>query len=157
MVSKYKNKPSGKFASNLERFCFDYIKQKGVDFEFQKTYILQDAHKRNDKHIEICNKFVETNSLTYSKGKKSGKPKKRLISSNLLPIKMIVDFFIEGLDFDVIIDTKGMKTPDWIIKAKMLQAQLDEKGKPTLLFIPSSQMEVKTILNEIIKIQKRER
>ena len=146
---KYGNKKDKEFDSQLERFCHSYLKEKGFDFEFQKVYVLQESYKRSETFLKAAARFKITASMTYAKGKKKGKPKNRISIKNLLPIKMIVDFFIEGSDFDVIIDTKGAKTPDWLVKAKILELQLSKKEKPTIFFLPSSQKEVKIIVNEI--------
>lgn len=151
MTNKYKNKPQGEFASGLESFCFDILRASGINFEFQKTYVLQEGFKRNELHMQSVKLFNNVNSLTYAKGKKKGKQKSVLYQKNVLPIKMIVDFYIEGANFDVIIDTKGMKTADWQLKAKILEMQLSQKEKPTLLFIPSSQKEVKLVISDIKK------
>jgi hypothetical protein len=149
--TKYGNKPEGKFASGLERYCFDVLKISGLNFEFQKTFILQDGFKRSEAHQKLVKLFTNVNSLTYIRGKKEGKTKNVLYQKNVLPIKMIVDFFIEGVDFDVIIDTKGMKTADWQMKSKILENQLAGNEKPTLLFIPSSQKEIKLVVSEVQK------
>lgn len=153
--TKYKNKPQGKFASGLESFCFDILKLSGLNFEFQKAYILHDGFKRSESHQKLVKLFTNVNSLTYIRGKKEGKTKNVLYQKNVLPIKMVVDFFIEGTDFDVIIDTKGMKTPDWQMKSKILENKLASNEKPTLLFIPSSQKEIKLVVSEVQKYLKQ--
>jgi hypothetical protein len=149
--TQYRNKPQGKFASGLESFCFDVLKLSGLHFEFQKSFILQEGFKRSESHNQVSKLFTGVNSLTYIRGKKQGKAKNVLYQKNVLPIKMIVDFFIEGTEFDVIIDTKGMKTADWQMKSKILEMQLVGNEKPTLLFIPSSQKEIKLVISEVLK------
>ena len=149
--TKYKNKPQGEFASGLERYCFDILRLSGLNFEFQKTFILQDSFKRSEEHQKISRLFTSVNSLTYAKGKKAGKAKNVIYQKNVLSLTMRLDFFLEGIDFDVIIDTKGAKTQDWLNKCKILEMKLSKNVKPTLILIPSSQKEIKLVIQDVLK------
>lgn len=143
--NKYRNKNVSykgvKFASEIECYCYKSL--EGVfDFEFQKTIELQPSFERGIA-FDIAEKSVWGEGLGILR---QGKER---------AIKMIVDFYLQFEDFDVLIDTKGFATPDWLIKAKMLEFQLAQKEKTTLFFTPSDENEILVIMSKLKNYAKR--
>lgn len=127
--------------SKLEIFCYDYFQDAKIDFEFQKKYTVQEKIS-NPTPRQIID---EAKGLI---------PKQVLHKTSIInPINMIIDFVIDTPNLTLIIDTKGMPTPDWLIKAKMLSYKLSKESiKPFIILTPHSQKEVKALTEYILKL-----
>lgn len=147
--TKYNNKivvwQGIKFDSELELWCYKYLDASGIDFVFQKSIELVPPLKRSAKFLELANTVWQ-------------EPKKNALGKNQKPILrkkneqdvcIVVDFFLEGKDFDVIIDTKGVETDTWIVKAKMLEFYLAQKEKQTLFFTPKNANQVIALCSKL--------
>ena len=85
---------------------------------------------------------------------KKGKKINVLRKTNLQDIEIVVDFYIETPVCNIVIETKGFKTADWMLKIKFLESKLAENDLPTFVFLPSTNAQVtKTVfkLKEFFK------
>lgn len=83
---------------------------------FEKAGIIHDV-QRQVKYILIPAQYEHTNGI-YSKGKNKGSPKKsKLIERECA---YYADFVYTANGETVVEDTKGVKTPEYIIKRKLM-------------------------------------
>lgn len=136
-----------KFDSELEMYCHQYLDKAGFTFHFQKRIELLPALKRSKEFVTLAN------SVWQEPAKNAlGKKQKAILRvKNEQNIDIVVDFFLEGNDFDVTIDTKGVETQTWIDKIKTLEFHLAQKEKPTLVFTPNNKNQVIAICTKLKK------
>jgi len=122
---KHKAVADGIYRSRLESYAARRLKEEGVEFEYEPYAI-------------ILSPSFQTKAISIEK---KGKELK-LISDKVRPITYTPDFV--GLDW--IIETKGMRTPDFDIKWKLLKKELKKK---TYLYMPTNQREVDEVIHSV--------
>lgn len=126
---KYKNVPVGEFKSNLERTAAQLLQQWGLLFEYEPwTVVLADS-------------FL-SEIISYERIGKNYKQQRFKVQ----PISYTPDFVGDAW----IIETKGKKTPDFILKWKLFKKHLAENGLKFTLFMPTNKREIIQSI-EIIK------
>lgn len=136
-----------KFDSKLELYCYQYLEKSGFEFHFQKRIELLPALKRSKEFVALANAIWQE----PAKNALGKKQKSILRAKNEQNIDIVVDFFLEGADFDIIIDTKGVETQTWIDKIKTLEFHLVQKEKPTFVFTPNNKNQVIAICAKLKK------
>lgn len=114
MYRKYNNKKiivdGIKFDSKKEAARYQELKS------LERAGVIHDL-QRQVKYVLIPAQY-ETTSEVYAKGKEKGKPKKgKLIERECA---YYADFVYCHSGHTIVEDTKGMKTPDYIIKRKLM-------------------------------------
>lgn len=131
-MTKYKNRPMGKFRSGLEKFCAHELTLNGIPFEYEKwSVILQGKFK--------------SSVTSYERVKKTFKS----TSQNIRAITYTPDF----VGSNWIIETKGKETPDFKMKWKMFKKYIEKESDiKYTLFKPTNQKQVKESINIIKNI-----
>lgn len=122
-----------KFRSRLEAYTYDKLIESGIDFEYElNTFTLLDS-----LHHEFeC----------WEATKIKGTPVFHSLSTKIRPIKYKPDFV--GKNW--IIETKGMRTPDFNLKWKLFKAFLVANNLHYTLFLPTSQQQVNIAIHIIL-------
>jgi len=117
------------FDSGLELFTYRVLKKEKIPFTYEgKTYLLHD-------------KFTYEGRI-YDKGKKDGKKVFKLKSSNVRKREYTPDFLNEESEWNFVIETKGLRTPEFNMRFKLWLQHLTETGQTPDVYVPSNQMEV---------------
>lgn len=126
---KYKNKPVGIYKSTLERTAATLLDQGELQFEYEPwTVILADS-------------FL-SEVISYERIGRNYKQQRLKVQ----PISYTPDF----VGSTWIMETKGKKTPDFVLKWKLFKKHLAEHGLRFILFMPTNKREIITSI-EIIK------
>lgn len=130
-----------KYKSNLEVFAAKAFDEAGLEFVYEKyKYVLQEKF--------TCDNFIVDHK--ESKDKLTGKKNKSYeeIGQNVMAITYTPDFV--NHNYRVIVETKGFKKADFVLKYKMFKKYMLDNGMDYDYYMPSTNAEVlKTI--EIIK------
>lgn len=118
---KYKNKPINTYRSKLEQFCAESLEKEGIKFEYEPY------------KIELVPRF-RSNILSYERVKK----KFIAQSVNIRAITYTPDFVGDNW----IIEVKGMKTPEFNIKWKLLKKYFHENNMNYVLYMPHNKREI---------------
>jgi|13_taG_2_1085334.scaffolds.fasta_scaffold17857_2 hypothetical protein len=117
------------FDSGLELFCYRVLKKEKIPFTYEgKTYLLHD-------------KFTYSGNL-YDRGKKDGKKVFKLKSSNVRKREYTPDFINEDPNWNFVIETKGLRTPEFNMRFKLFLQHLTDTGQSPDIYVPSNQKEV---------------
>lgn len=126
---KYKNIPVDEFKSKLERTAALLLCEQELLFEYEPwTVVLADS-------------FI-SEVISYERIGKNFKQQRFKIQ----PISYTPDF----VGSSWIMETKGKKTPDFVLKWKLFKKYLAERGLRYTLFMPTNKREIITSI-EIIK------
>lgn len=109
-----------KFDSALEKYMYDLLTIHGIEFEFQRRYVLQEAFKYNDETIR---------AITYT-----------------------VDFELPAND--MVIDTKGFRTQQGVMRIKMLKRKFANTGRTTRIALPSTRDECAALVRQLLEERK---
>lgn len=104
------------FASKVERFMYDLLTMHGIDFEFQKRYVLQEGFRYNGEAIR--------------------------------PVTYTTDFWLPG--HDTVIDTKGYKTQQGVLRIKLLKRRFADEGLTTRIELPRDKDECSALVGRLI-------
>lgn len=127
------------FDSGLELFTYKALKKEGIPSTYEgKTYLLHD-------------KFTYPGNI-YDKGKLKGREVFKLKSSNVRKREYTPDFLNEEPEWNFVIETKGLRTPEFAMRFKLWLQHLTETGQTPDVYVPSNQIEV---LETIKLIKKR--
>lgn len=124
---KYKNKANSAYRSKFEEICATKLVEAGIPFEYEPYA------------ITLIEGFT-TKATSWERSRK----KFQEITPKVRPITYTPDFV--GKNW--IIETKGMRTPDFNLKWKMLKAKY--KNKRIQLFLPQNVKELDHVI-EILK------
>lgn len=131
MSNKYKNIPEGEYKSKLERTAATLLTQEGIFFEYEPWEAI------------LIEPFVST-VISYERiGKAFKEQRDKLRRTSYRP-----DFVGKRW----IIETKGRKTPDFMIKWKLFKRYLKENNLNYLLAMPTNRAEIVESINIIKKI-----
>jgi hypothetical protein len=119
-MSKYKAKAKGKFRSKLEQTAANLLTEEGVWFEYEPYAV-------------TFLKGYKSNILSYEKVGKKFKEINRVYKISYTP-----DFVGKGW----VMETKGMKTPDFQIKWKLFKKHLEDNQIDAVLFMPTNKKEI---------------
>ena len=124
------------FNSRLELFTYRTLKKEGVPSDYEgKTYLLHE-------------KFTYPGRI-YDKGKKDGKKVYKLKSSNVRKREYTPDFINEDPEWNFVIEVKGLRTPEFVMRFKLWLQHLTETGQTPDVYVPSNQTEVLETINLI--------
>lgn len=124
-AQKVEDELGNKYQSKLELYCRNKLVENDIDFEYETmSFILLDDY------------YHEFNSWEVKKLK--GLKVYSNLSRKINKIKYTPDFI--GKDW--IIETKGLRTPEFNIKWKLFKAYLVANGLFYNLFLPTNQKEV---------------
>lgn len=128
-MNKYKNKPSGKYRSKLELMAASLLTENNITYYYEpKTVVL--LNKFNFNSLERVGKaFKEVNSIRA--------------------ITYTPDFV--GIFW--VMETKGKKTPDFLLKWKLFKTYLIEKGIQPHLFLPTNKKEILLCIDNILDVE----
>lgn len=123
---KYKNRPTGKYKSVLEKICSEELQKAGLEFKYEPE------------------RFVILDKFNYPSWEKvSRKGKKVFIEiDNVSKITYAYDFAGNYKGIDWIIETKGKRTSTFNNKWKFFKRKLRDANKKVLLFLPSTKGEI---------------
>lgn len=117
------------FDSGLELFAYRVLQKEGIPSTYEgRTYLLHE-------------KFDYPGRL-YDKGKKDGEKVFKLKSSNVRKREYTPDFINEEPEWNFVIETKGLRTPEFNMRFKMWLQYLTETGQTPDVYVPSNQKEV---------------
>ena len=123
------------FASGLELYCYRALKKAGIPNQYEgKTFELIEKFKFKG--------FLMDKGVT--KGKKTYKEK----TGNIRNISYTPD--VINLDQGFIIETKGLRTPEFKMRFKLFLKYLHDTGQDLDVYIPSNQKEVNTTIELIL-------
>lgn len=123
-MGKYKNKPTGKYRSKLEAFTADCLNANNIPFGYET------------QKIELVPGF-EASIDTFENG--ILKPRK------VRSITYTPDFV--GKDW--IIEVKGRKTVDFMLKWKLFKKYLTDNNLPYKLYLLSNQKQIKHVTHSL--------
>ena len=132
-----KKKQLGRYASGLEKYCADQLKEYGLDFDYE------------EHTFELMEKFRFPNK--YFKMTAKGKEMKDRSGSVVLPITYKPDFV--GKDYDWIIETKGYLPShhDFPMRWKLFMRHLVVTDSKTIIFLAKNKSQVDHCIQEILE------
>ena len=123
------------FASGLELYCYRALKKAKIPNQYE------------GKTFELVEKF-KFEGLLMDKGKTQGKTTFKEKPGNIRNISYTPDFI--NLDQGFIIETKGLRTPEFKMRFKLFLKYLHDTGQDLDVYIPSNQKEVNTTIELIL-------
>jgi len=123
------------FASGLELYCYRALKKAKI------------PNKYEGKTFELVEKF-KFKGFLMDKGITKGKKKYKQKSGNIRNISYTPDFI--NLEQGFIIETKGLRTPEFRMRFKLFLKYLHDTGQDLDVYIPSNQKEVDTTIELIL-------
>jgi|TARA_R100001126_G_scaffold9798_1_gene4900 hypothetical protein len=135
--SSRKKKQLGKYASSLEKYCADQLKEYGLAFDYE------------EHQFELMEKFRFPNK--YFKMTAKNKEMTDKSESVVLPITYKPDFV--GRDHDWIIETKGFLPShhDFPMRWKLFLKHLVGRESKTIVFLAKNGGQVDHAIQEILK------
>jgi hypothetical protein len=128
-MNKYKNKPSGKYRSKLELMAASLLADNGIIYYYEP------------KTVTLLDKF------SYNSTERVGKLFKEV--NKIRAITYTPDFV--GLFW--IMETKGKKTPDFLLKWKLFKTYLIGKNLYPHLFLPTNKREILVCVENILDVE----
>lgn len=130
-------KQLGRYASSLEKYCADQLKEYGLAFDYE------------EHQFELMERFRFPNK--YFKMTAKGKEMTDKSGSVVLPITYKPDFV--GRDHDWIIETKGYLPShhDFPMRWKLFLRHLVGKDSKTIVFLAKNSGQVDHAIQEILK------
>jgi hypothetical protein len=132
-----KKKQLGRYASSLEKYCADQLKEYGLAFDYEeRQYVLMDKFRFPNKYFKMTAKGKDMTDRT---------------GSVVLPITYKPDFV--GKDHDWIIETKGYLPShhDFPMRWKLFMKHLTESNSKTIIFLAKNSGQVDHAIQEILK------
>jgi len=132
-----KKKQLGRYASSLEKYCADQLKEYGLAFDYEeRQYVLMDKFRFPNKYFKMTAKGKDMTDRT---------------GSVVLPITYKPDFV--GKDHDWIIETKGYLPShhDFPMRWKLFMKNLTESNSKTIIFLAKNSGQVDHAIQEILK------
>jgi len=132
-----KKKQLGRYASSLEKYCADQLKEYGLAFDYEeRQYVLMDKFRFPNKYFKMTAKGKDMTDRT---------------GSVVLPITYKPDFV--GKDNDWIIETKGYLPShhDFPMRWKLFMKHLTESNSKTIIFLAKNSGQVDHAIQEILK------
>lgn len=126
--SKYKNVITDQYRSKLERVCAELLVSNDLKFEYEPWEVV------------LINPF-EFPLVSYERIGKEFKPQR----SKIRKTSYKPDFV--GKNW--IIETKGMRTADFLIKWKLFKRHLVDIGYEGMLFMPTNKKEIIKVIETI--------
>jgi len=123
------------FASGLELYCYKQLKKANIPNVYE------------GKTFELVEKF-KFEGLLMDKGTTKGKKVFKQMTGNVRNISYTPDFI--NLDAGFIIETKGLRTPEFKMRFKLFLKYLYENNKNYDVYIPSNQKEVDQTIQLIL-------
>ena len=127
------------FASGLELYCYKALLKAKIPNEYE------------GKTFELVEKF-KFKGLLMDKAKLKGKSVFKEKSGNVRNISYTPDFINMSAGF--IIETKGLRTPEFKMRFKLFLKYLDDTGQNLNVYIPSNQKQVDSTIEHILKQKK---
>ena len=134
--SSARKKQLGRYASSLEKYCADQLKQYGLAFDYEEhQYVLMDKFRFKNKYFKMT-----------AKGKEMADRSNSLIR----PITYKPDFV--GRDHDWIIETKGYLPShhDFPMRWKLFMQHLMGTDSKTIIFLAKNSGQVDQAIQEIL-------
>ena len=134
--SSARKKQLGRYASSLEKYCADQLKQYGLAFDYEEhQYVLMDKFRFKNKYFKMT-----------AKGKEMADRSNSLIR----PITYKPDFV--GRDHDWIIETKGYLPShhDFPMRWKLFMQHLMGTDSKTIIFLAKNTGQVDQAIQEIL-------
>ncbi len=134
--SSARKKQLGRYASSLEKYCADQLKQYGLAFDYEEhQYVLMDKFRFKNKYFKMT-----------AKGKEMADRSNSLIR----PITYKPDFV--GKDHDWIIETKGYLPShhDFPMRWKLFMQHLMGTDSKTIIFLAKNSGQVDQAIQEIL-------
>tara|TARA_R100001163_G_C5066582_1_gene205105 strand:- start:2633 stop:3094 length:462 start_codon:yes stop_codon:yes gene_type:complete len=135
--SSTRKKHLGRYASSLEKYCADQLKQYGLAFDYEEhAYELMGKFKFPNKYFKMTAKGKEMADRT---------------GSTILPITYKPDFV--GKDHDWIIETKGYLPShhDFPMRWKLFMQHLVGTDSKTIIFLAKNSSQVDHAIQEILE------
>jgi len=135
--SSARKKHLGRYASSLEKYCADQLKQYGLAFNYEeRTYELSEKFKFPNKYYKMTSKKKDMTDR---------------IGSVVLPITYKPDFV--GKDHDWIIETKGFLPShhDFPMRWKLFLRYLVGNKQDTIVFLAKNSSQVDHAIQEILR------
>jgi len=132
-----KKRNLGKYASSIEKYCAEQLKQHGLAFDYeQHTFELSEKFRFPNKYFKMTAKGKEMTNKT---------------GSIVLPITYKPDFV--GRDHDWIIETKGYLPShhDFTMRWKLFLKHLVAKKCNTIVFLAKNSGQVDEAVQEILR------
>ena len=132
-----KKKQLGRYASGIEKYCADQLKEYGLDFNYEETtFELQESFRFPNKYFKMTAK---------------GKEMKDRTDSVVLPIKYTPDFM--GKKHNWVIETKGYLPShhDFPMRWKLFLHHLVGLKSNYIVFLAKNKCQVDTCIQEIIQ------
>ena len=132
-----KKRNLGKYASSIEKYCAEQLKQHGLAFDYeQHTFELSEKFKFPNKYFKMTAKGKDMTDKT---------------GSTVLPITYKPDFV--GRDHDWIIETKGYLPShhDFPMRWKLFLKHLVAKKSNTIVFLAKNSGQVDAAVQEILR------
>tara|TARA_R100001443_G_scaffold31110_1_gene45084 strand:+ start:1255 stop:1725 length:471 start_codon:yes stop_codon:yes gene_type:complete len=123
------------FASGLELYCYRALKKAKIPNQYE------------GKTFELVEKFKFEGTL-MDKGKTKGKTTFKQKPGNIRNISYTPDFI--NLQKGFIIETKGIRTPEFKMRFKLFLKHLHDTGQKLDVYVPSNQKEVDTTVDTIL-------
>ena len=134
--SSARKKQLGRYASSLEKYCADQLKQYGLAFDYEEhQYVLMDKFRFKNKYFKMT-----------AKGKEMADRSNSLIR----PITYKPDFV--GRDHDWIIETKGYLPShhDFPMRWKLFMQHLMGTDSKTIIFLAKNTGQVDQAIQQIL-------
>lgn len=129
------------FASGLELYCYKALKKAKIKSHYE------------GKTFELLEKF-KFEGFMMDKGREKGKNVYKEKSGNVRNISYTPDFV--NLDLGFIIETKGLRTPEFKMRFKLFLKYLHDNNLNLDIYIPSNQRQVDKTVEIILKKIKNE-
>tara|TARA_R110002050_G_C8884497_1_gene509064 strand:+ start:296 stop:757 length:462 start_codon:yes stop_codon:yes gene_type:complete len=132
-----KKKQLGRYASSIEKYCADQLKESGLAFDYeQTTFELQGSFRFPNKYFKMTPK---------------GKEMKERTDSVVLPIKYTPDFM--GKKHNWVIETKGYLPShhDFSMRWKLFLHHLVGLESDYIVFLAKNKGQVDKCIQEIIQ------
>ena len=132
-----KKRSLGKYASSIEKYCAEQLKQHGLAFDYeQHTFELSEKFKFPNKYFKMTAKGKDMTDKT---------------GSTVLPITYKPDFV--GRDHDWIIETKGYLPShhDFPMRWKLFLKYLVGNKQDTIVFLAKNGSQVDHAIQEILR------
>ena len=132
LINAKKVKVDGiKFASRLEGYMYNRLKDNGIDFGYEsEKFVLIDE-------FELSNDCFE---------KVGRKPMKLKSNKKVRQIIYTPDFVSESF----IIETKGFKTDSFVLRWKMFKNYLHQNNDSRVIYMPSNKSECDAVIKDIL-------
>ena len=134
--SSARKKQLGRYASSLEKYCADQLKQHGLAFDYEEhQYVLMDKFRFKNKYFKMTAKSKEMTDKS---------------NSLIRPITYKPDFV--GKDYDWIIETKGYLPShhDFPMRWKLFMQHLMVTDSKTIIFLAKNSGQVDQAIQEIL-------